>query len=69
MGDHRLWDEMVDPPEDFVETFHGSDISTRNTYNMARFAARDVVRLFQEKLFDWLERHWCDGCPYKNDGK
>ena len=69
LGDPLFPSDMQEPPEEFAEVFFGQDISTKNTYNMARWAAKDVLTLFQNRLFEWLEDNWCKGCPHKNDGE
>lgn len=69
MGVQLFPSDMQDPPEEFEGVFFGTDISTKNTYNMARWAAKDVVNLFQQRLFDWLEENWCRDCPHREEGK
>lgn len=58
--------ELVDPPEVFHKTFYQADHTSRNAYNIARFAAREQLILFERRLFEWLDKHWCQGCPYRD---
>ena len=58
--------ELVDPPQVFNDTFFQADNTTRNAYNIARFAAREQLVLFERRLFEWLKDEGCADCPRRH---
>jgi hypothetical protein len=46
---------LEEPPNWFTKFFFGSELTSSNTYNMARVVAESVVMRFEQRLLKWID--------------
>ena len=55
--------EMHKAPNDTLKHFKGAAVTVDGSYTLAAIAAEGVLRVFEQRLFTYLEEHHhCAGC-------